>query len=956
MLKQETIDRALREIEKGYAEYLYFFEHLKSPAWLQPLADRGRFRLPPPPVREGQYIRFPLWPESGYLVRMSRIPEAQEAVLNIALGIPASENSRVHDDIADIALSLQPAHAARLVPQICASIQFPVKLLLPEKIGNLIVHLAESGQGNAAIALARAALALAPDPKMAEKEGEESILSPEPRPQFRDWYYARIVDKAVPALVKASGLEAIRLFCGLLNDAIQLSQKNPAEGGEDFLYIWHAAIEQGKNPDHIPSLLLCATRDAADLVITDDRTRFPAVLALFQERKWISFRRLELHISRIFLEQGKTEAERVFQDPEIITSASLRHEAVLLLKATFPALTAETQQRILSWMDAGPSLETVRSWLEFVGEEVTDEKIRNRANRRRRDHFSILDGQLPEPYRTTYEELKTELGAPNPPDHTSTPSFGAISAQSPKSAEELANMPADDVLEFLRSWVPGHDIFGPTADGLGTAVAGVVSERPAEFAVVAENFKRLDPTYVRCFFGGMNAALKRGEKWDWRPVLELALWVVSQRREIEGRKGGLMVADPDWGWTRDSVIDLLSAGFEAAKDRPPDDRLPYDHRPLVWDVLRPLTEDPDPSAEDELGEKFDPAFRSINSTRGRALDAVVDYAWWVRRCTDAERKAAEQPPLTFEAMPEVREVLDTHLDIEREPTLTIRSIYGHHLSSLAGLDWDWLCTNVNRILPPGQDDPPRFSAAWESFVSFNQPNNTLLPVLMPAYQRAVAQIGKAPGMMRHPASPEDRLVEHLMVYYWLGRLDFGSADRLLDHFYSRAPDELRGHATWFIGTSVSHWDDGAPTEGYDRLRKLLERRLEIAKPPASTETSAKELANFGWCFASQKFEERWSLNTLLATLQLTKKTEAEMDVVKLLAERCPRYPVECVACLRLMIEGDRERWLLLGVEDDAQKLLKLALGSNNPDASLSARRLTEELIARGHFGFRSLLS
>ena len=128
MPKPESIDRALREIEKGYAEYAYFFERLNSAAWLQPLADRGRFRLPPPPITEGQYIRFPLWPESRYLARMAGIPEAQETVLKIALAIPASENSRVHDDIADIALSLLPAQAARLVPQICGSIQYPVKL------------------------------------------------------------------------------------------------------------------------------------------------------------------------------------------------------------------------------------------------------------------------------------------------------------------------------------------------------------------------------------------------------------------------------------------------------------------------------------------------------------------------------------------------------------------------------------------------------------------------------------------------------------------------------------------------------------------------------------------------------------------------------------------------------------------------------------------------------------
>lgn len=949
MPKPEAVDRALRAIEKGYAEYAYFFEQLKSPDWLRPLEERGRFRLPPPPVR-GQYIRFPVWPESRYLVRMARIPEVQETVLRVALAIPVTENSRVHDDLADIALSLPPHQSAKLVPQICAAIPNSVMLLLAEKVGDLIVHLARGGDGDAALQLAAAALALTPDPRFAEAAGEESLVSPEPRAHFRTWYYNRIVDKAVPELVKCSGIEAIRLVCALLDQAIQFSQKEEQEGEEDYLYIRHPAIEHGKDHDDIPSLLLCAARDAAEQLAAAEPAQFESVIAVFEEHRWVSFRRLELHLARIFPEEGLALAERTFQDLGVISRGSLRHEAVLLLKAAFPRLTPESQQRVLTWIDAGPSDESMRSWLEFVGEAVTDDKIRNLIDRKRLDHFSILEGHLPAPYQRTYEDLKARLGTPNPPDRVSYPQFGAISAQSPRSTDDLAAIPVEDVLDFLRAWVPGHDIFGPTAEGLGGALTGAVSQRPAEFAAVAERMEDLDPTYVRSLLAGLTAVLKRGEAWDWGPVLRLAKSVVDRGREIPGRKGGLMDADPDWGWTRSAAIDLLSAGFEEA------DRLPLEYRTLVWEVLQPLTDDPNPGLEDEAGEKFDPSFLSINSTRGRALDAVVDYAWWLRRHTDIVRKTEGQPPITFESMPEVREVLDAHLDVEREPTLTIRSVYGRHLTSLAGLDWEWLRNSIRRILPEKTEDPSRFTAAWESFISFNRPNTTLLTELMPAYQRAVAQIEQFGAMMRHPASPEDRLAEHLMVYYWLGTLEFGSADGLLDRFYAAAPDKLRGHATWFIGTSVSHWDEGAPPQVYERLEKLVERRLEIARQAANLADFVNELANFGWWFVSKKFDERWSLETLLTVLRVTRKAEGEMDVVKLLAARCARYPVECVNCLRLMIEGDRERWLLLGVENDAMELLRQALGSNNPEAVFSARRLTEELIARGHFGFRSLIA
>jgi len=56
-----------------------------------------------------------------------------------------------------------------------------------------------------------------------------------------------------------------------------------------------------------------------------------------------------------------------------------------------------------------------------------------------------------------------------------------------------------------------------------------------------------------------------------------------------------------------------------------------------------------------------------------------------------------------------------------------------------------------------------------------------------------------------------------------------------------------------------------------------------------------------------------------------------------------------------MIEGDRDGWVLIGVEKEAETLLAHAL-NGSPGAAASAHRATEELIARGHFGFRKVLA
>lgn len=67
------------------------------------------------------------------------------------------------------------------------------------------------------------------------------------------------------------------------------------------------------------------------------------------------------------------------------------------------------------------------------------------------------------------------------------------------------------------------------------------------------------------------------------------------------------------------------------------------------------------------------------------------------------------------------------------------------------------------------------------------------------------------------------------------------------------------------------------------------------------------------------------------------------------------YPVECVECLRLMIEGDKERWGMVLIEANAREVLKLAIESNIPQAVLAARLLVQDLIRLGYYEFRNLV-
>ncbi len=171
MPSRELVQRALNAIKRA-ADYEYFFGQLKSPDWIKPLWDVGLFRSPPEPIREGQYVRLPIWPESQYLARMAA--RAPDTVLDVLLEIPDTENVRVHEDFADAALAMPAELAAKWVKKETRWMEQQQNLyfLLPQKLGALITHLCKGGQADVALQLAKMLLAVLPDNQGVDRKGE----------------------------------------------------------------------------------------------------------------------------------------------------------------------------------------------------------------------------------------------------------------------------------------------------------------------------------------------------------------------------------------------------------------------------------------------------------------------------------------------------------------------------------------------------------------------------------------------------------------------------------------------------------------------------------------------------------------------------------------------------------------------------------------------------------------
>jgi hypothetical protein len=248
-----------------------FFSALENPRWLDPLKQQGFFSHVPETVPdEDGNARFQPWAESPYLVRIAGLADYQEKVLAIAREIPDTENIYVHEDLADIALVLPPHLSAGLVSKLQHCLENSRNVLLPNKAGALVSHLAKGQQTKAALDLARTLLAVIPRPSLqkaaADAEEPEALLDlrPEPDARFDTWIYERIIEKNIPDLVSIAGLDAFLLLCDLLETALVSSRSENSQGPEDYSYIWRPDISdrEEKHYHRVRDVLVSAVRDA----------------------------------------------------------------------------------------------------------------------------------------------------------------------------------------------------------------------------------------------------------------------------------------------------------------------------------------------------------------------------------------------------------------------------------------------------------------------------------------------------------------------------------------------------------------------------------------------------------------------------------------------------------------------------------------------------------------------
>lgn len=947
----EQVDRAVLLLTHG-EQVRHFFDRLENPEWLIPLKNKGYFKSPPAPVPDdsGCYANLPVWPESRYLARMAKL--VPEIVAQTIATIPETENIRVHDDFVEAALAMPAKLAAEFVPDAIKWTQGRFEMLVPEKFGALVSHLAAGGEVVPSLQLAKAILKLHADPRKNEKSTEENrFIRPEPQPLFHSWHYEKILEKDIPKLVQVAPADTLTLLCDLLDEAVRLSERDDQEGRPfDGSYIWRPAIDQPRHiVENARGMLVSAVCSAAQQAAQQDPARVPEIIDQLEKRNWGVFHRIALHILRLFPDAAPDLVSARVAEPERFDTADYSREYGLLAKGSFARLKTEDQNKVLDWIQKGANIELYKAaWEKFGGGPPTEAVLIAHSKIWQRDRLAPLSAHLPEDWKQRYAQLVAEFGPVEEAQTSTEPAWGW---SSPKTKDELGALPIDQLIAYLKSWAPSGtgSPLEDSMEGLGRAFEALVVSEPERFSGEAEQFKGLDPTYVRALLQAFweSARQKRALRWD--KVLALCAWVVEQPRTIPGRQGRITHLDPDWVWTRKAMASLLLHGFDS-------DAIPSGSRAQAWHIVEVLSDDPDPTPEDESRHKadWDPAGYSINTTRGEAMHAVVAYALWVYRYLERDSGEKDRVARSFDLMLEVRAVLDKHLDPEVDPSAAIRSVYGQWFPSLVLLDPDWARANAPRIFPSDEAARALRDAAWKTYVAYCSPYNEAFEILQEQYRQAIDRIEIPTEHKAGRNAPDSRLAQHLMTQYWLGNLDGGDPDGLLACFYAKADPKLCYWALDFVGRSLHNTHGPVPPEPLQRLQKLWAARLRVARAAGPPSPQKEEITAFGWWFASRKFPDSWSLDQVLEVLKLAGSIEPDHLVVERLAELAASEPAKAVECLALIIEGDKNGWGVRAWMDHARNILAQAIHSISQTARTRAIELVHHLGERGYSQFRDL--
>lgn len=932
---QKNIEELLELLRQHWTHTEYFFSNLAWPNWLEPLEKNGFFSEPPSRINEGDYIMVPTWPLCKCLIRISG--QKPREVMNIIEDIKETDNYWVHIDLIECTLQMPSPIAKEIIPLARKWLKTSDIAPIAEKFGELAIKLCNDNDLESSLSLLSALLDV--------KRPESTSSLGEVQSYLNLWEYEQILQEVAPVLLQKTPYEVLEILCQKLSNAIELerlSGKNPIC---DLPNARRHAIEDHPLDEHysdIKNLLVTAIRDNLENIGKKDGKVLKKYYKLLSDYDFIIFRRIELHLIRIFPALFENEIHAILSQKKLFEDKNLRYEYYHLLEDQYSRLPPNIKEKILSWIEEGPNLEKFVARHIRRRKELPSEKVKDmyKARWQIRQLAPIKDF-VPLEWKERWNKLVTNYGEPEHPDLYNRIQVFYGGPFSPLTKEDIKEKTPQELIAYLRTWKPSEDILAPSREGLGRVLRDIVKENPSNYTEICHEFKTLQPVYIYYFIDGFNEALRNGNSFDWNPVISLCkdILMISKISDIQ---------DDDYGWNsvEKEIGELLKEGLGNNIYSPP-----FNLRESIWEIIETLlqNEQPDLEYEEEYGGgELGSVTLSMNTARGSAVRCLIQYAVWCARNLDLIENENG-------IVPEAKKQLEEMLNPEFEPTKTIRSVYGFYLPTLFFLDEGWTKEHVRNIFPQDGQHRALWRAAWEGYMVPRHYSDDVYLAIRSQYKVAVNKLTSP----KISSEIKRKLSEHLMIAYLRGTERLGE-NSLIRMFFEKAQSKIRAHAIRFIGEELRCLPEQeiSEKEKKDVLKRVMDLWEWRIKKAIGVDNKARErfIPEFKWFrkwFIQDIFDKQWAISQLHKTLELTGGImEFSDDVIDNLQDHIEENCTKVLRVLILLVKGDKEGWLFVSKGKVAGLLESLLVKCLHQEIKDDMNELVHWLTRRGHYEFQ----
>lgn len=855
-----------------------FFEGLRNPLWIQPLARMGAFSSPPEPEHtDDGYIRDTYWPAIDYLTRIA--PVAPSQVVDVLLKLGASNNAWLRRGVFEIGATIPADQAARLQPLIKSwqATGFGWRTD-PQDLIAFAVNLLEGGQTE--VGKWFADIIFRPS-KSKEKERPSLTLE--------DYWY----EEGLPKVVTALGTDGLGLVVSWL-EAYERREKRLTTNS-DITYFTRDSIRHATDTLHdVEYALIDAVRGlATDAMIVDAAAATNVLL----RSNMLLARKIALFSLSQALERAGDNKEQVNRllgvADDLLADEASWHDSCRIdyaeLARVVSRITGEPITCINLMMESGPRVD-----VERFGERVlnnssddpeVDQQVLDYVNHWKHLWLSAVGaGALSASLLSELAELDSQYGVIEEPLNPTPHFVGWTGPNSPLDQDEMLAMSSTELVAHLESWRPSGNRWGPdpTHEGQGRELAVLLTTNPMILVGANNLVERLRPTYIRAVLRGWEAAFKAGNELNWDQVADIVRDVLGHDDEscflVEGNEYD---DDASYRPAKDAAVSLL--GLLAQRHDSP--AIPEYAMAKFAEMLISL------AADETAWNEY------VSSREDGTIDALtisINWQWPIRvRGLIHLMSHGKEASWFYPA----RSALSAELERD-DPHGASRAVLGEGIGRLIKVDPEWVYPRVPAWFGTEGQISTLQQIALTTAMAVHRYSASLYGLLCTPMIAAIESTEPVVSGWHTNTDPLQRIGEWVIEAIIRG--DIVMSDPVADRFFSAAPAMVRGEAIGHIAWSFMH-ADVVDDEIRDRFASLWDERVALVRVHPE---DCEELDKFFWFVRSGKFPMEWWLPRLkeAAELDLNLSTERYM-IGKEIATAADHDPRGAFDALKVLLEG-----------------------------------------------------